>query len=191
MSDNKQDKGFKEFLRKTVVSLKRKPQRIPMLAMVWCFLWYSFHLSVVSNTTAKINGPGMGIYGFVTMLFSMLSLVCFMNAFPHRKKVNKVMLILMFLMVAAIIFCDVMYRSMILRAVVASPSNPNPIEVTANTIYIQQSFKMLKLHIIFLAIASLLTALLPVYAPLIRKIDTSVKVESYGKMEAIELESED
>ncbi|MBR2282094.1 MAG: hypothetical protein IJ863_05695, partial [Spirochaetales bacterium] len=72
MSDKKTN-GFKEFIRKTVVSLKRKPHRIPLIAMVWCFLWYSFHLSVVSNTTAKINGPGMGLYGFVTMLFSMLS----------------------------------------------------------------------------------------------------------------------
>ena len=187
MSDKKTN-GFKEFIRKTVVSLKRKPHRIPMTAMVWCFLWYSFHLSVVSNTTAKINGPGMGLYGFVTMIFSMLSLVCFMNAFPHRKKVNKAMLILMFLMVAAIIFCDIMYRSIIIRAVTASPSNPNPIAVTQNTIYILKAYNMLKLHVIFLAIACVLTALLPLYSPLIKRIKTSVAVESYGKMDAIEIE---
>lgn len=190
MKGNKQGKGVREYLRKTVVKLKRKPHRIPLLAMVWCFLWYSFHLSSVSNTTAKINGPGMGLCGFVTMLFSMLSLVCFMNAFPHRKKVNKTMLVLMFLMVAAIIFCDIRYRALILRAVVASPTNPNPIEVNANTIYILKSYNMLRLHIIFLAVASALTALLPLYAPLIRKIKTSVDVESYGTMDAIELEGE-
>ena len=187
MSDKKPN-GFKEFIRKRVVSLKRKPQTIPLIAMLWCFLWYSFHLSVVSNTTAKINGPGMGLYGFITMLFSMLSLVCFLNAFPHRKKVNKPMLILMFLMVAAIIFCDVMYRTIILRAVTPSDANPNPIEVTQSTIYILKSFNMLQLHIIFLCIACALTALLPLYAPLIKKIKTSVAVESYGKMEAIEIE---
>ncbi len=187
MSEKKTN-GFKEFIRKSIVSLKRKPQRIPMVAMLWCFIWYSFHLSTISNTTAKINGPGMGLYGFITMLFSMLSLVSFMNAFPHRKKVNKAMLVVMFVMVAAIIFCDVMYRTTILRAVTPSEANPNPIEVTQNTIYILKAFNMLKLHIIFLCIASALTALLPLYAPLIKKIKTSVAVESYGKMEAIEIE---
>ena len=191
MKEKKEGKGFREFIRKSVVSLKRKPQRIPFVAMIWSFLWYSFSLSSVSNTTAKINGPGMGLYGFVTMLFSMLSLLCFMNAFPHRKKVNKVMLCLMFLMVGAVIFCDIMYRSMILRAIVASPSNPSPIEVTANTIYIKNAYSMLGMHIIFLAISCGLTALLPVYGPLIRKIKTSVDVESYGKMDAIELEGEE
>ncbi len=184
----KNGKGFKEFIRKSIVSLKRKPQRIPFLAMIWCFLWYSFHLSSVSNTTAKINGPGMGLYGFITMLFSMLSLVCFMNAFPHRKKVNKPMLILMFLMVVAIIFCDIQYRGLIYNAI--SPSNPSPIVVTENTIYIKYAADMLGKHIIFLGIAVALTALLPVYAPLIKKINTSVEVESYGQMDAIEIEKD-
>ena len=77
-----------EFLRKKLVSLKRKPQMIALLVLAAAFVYYSLNLTMISNTTAKIQGAGMGLAGFATMLFSMLSLVCFLNAFPHRKKTN-------------------------------------------------------------------------------------------------------
>ena len=71
-----------EMLRKFIVSLKRKPQNIAMAALVVSFLVYSLNLTSISNTTAKIQGGGMGFTGFCTMLFSILSFVCFLNAFP-------------------------------------------------------------------------------------------------------------
>ena len=95
-------KGFKEFVRKRIVALKRKPQTISLVVLALAFLYYSLNLTKISNTTAKIQSPGMGLCGFVTMLFSILCMVCFLNAFPHRKKVNVPMLILMFLMVGAV-----------------------------------------------------------------------------------------
>ena len=71
----KQPVGFKEFTRKRIVGLKRKPQTIALIVLVIGFLYYSLNLTQISNTTAKIQGSGMGLCGFVTMLFSMLSLV--------------------------------------------------------------------------------------------------------------------
>ena len=50
-----------EALRKFIVSLKRKPQNIAMVALVVSFLVYSLNLTSVSNTTAKIQGAGMGL----------------------------------------------------------------------------------------------------------------------------------
>ncbi|MCR5760440.1 MAG: hypothetical protein K6F82_00320 [Sphaerochaetaceae bacterium] len=181
-------KGFKERVRKFVVTLKRNPSRIPLVALVLCFGFYSFNLTCISNTTAKINSPGMGIYGFVTMLFSMLSLVAFMNSFPHRKPVNKVMLGLSLAMVALVIFADFQYKGLILHAV--DPSNPNHITVTENTMYIVDAYAMLTKHIVFLIISVALTVLLPVYGKLLKKINTNVNVEGYGKMEAIELQND-
>lgn len=105
--------GVKEFVRKRLVGLKRKPQIIAMLVLGVGFVYYSLNLTHVSNTTAYIQGTGMGLSGFVVMLFSVLSLVCFLNAFPHRKKVNIPMLVLMFLMLGSIIFCDTYYISKI------------------------------------------------------------------------------
>ncbi|MBQ0072432.1 MAG: hypothetical protein KBS81_11370, partial [Spirochaetales bacterium] len=110
-------KGIKESLRRLVVSIKRKPHNIGLIAFLLTFIYYSLNLTVISNTTAKIQGPGMGLCGFVTMLFSMLSLVSYLNSFPHRKKVNIPMLIVMYAMVCAGIFCDFKYRSLIYAAV--------------------------------------------------------------------------
>ena len=84
----KMNGGVKEFFRKKIVTLKRKPQMIPLVVLAIGFLVYSLNLTHVSDTTAKIQLAGMGLSGFCTMLFSMLSFVCFLNAYPHRKKTN-------------------------------------------------------------------------------------------------------
>lgn len=174
---------MKEFFRKFLVGLKRKPQNIALAALVISFVYYSLNLTLISNTTARIQGPGMGIYGFVTMLFSMLAFMCFMNAFPHRKKVNKPMLILLIFMVAAVIFSDIMYRNII----VAATTGEGAVVVTEATIYIAKAYTMLGIHVVLLIIFLALLALLPVYSKLIKKIKTSVEVESYGKMKTIEI----
>ena len=126
----------------------------------------------------------MGIYGFVTMLFSMLSFMCFINAFPHRKKVNVPMLVLLILMTCAVIFSDVMYRNLI----IAATTGEGAIVVTEATIYIAKAYSMLGVHIVLLVIFLALVALLPVYSKLIKKIKTSVEVEGNDKMAAIEIE---
>ena len=69
----KQPSRVNEFFRKRIVELKRKPQTIALVALGIAFLYYSLNLTQISNTTAKIQGPGMGLAGFVTMLFSILS----------------------------------------------------------------------------------------------------------------------
>lgn len=179
--------GIKEACRKFLVSLKRRPQMIPLAALVIAFLEYSLHLTVISNTTARIQGQGMGLCGFATMLFSILSMVCFGNAFPRRKKANIPMLVLMFAMFGIIIFADVTYLNAIYSAVMREE---NPIVVTMNTIYIAYAEYYLNLHIIILCVAIALIVLLPVYSKWIRKIKTSVEVEGNAQMEAIDISSE-
>lgn len=174
-----------EHLRKLVVSVKRTPHRIGLVAFLLSFVYYSLNLTCISNTTAKIQGPGMGLCGFVTMLFSMLALVSYMNAFPHRKKVNIPMLVLMYLMVAAVIYSDIHYRSLIYAAVFRAD---NPIQVTVNTAYIAKAASMLSNHIIMLGVSAVLTALSPVFGKLLKKIDTSVDIDSYSSMAAIDIQ---
>lgn len=178
-------KKMNEQLRKLIVSAKRKPHRIGLLAFLFSFVYYSLNLTCISNTTAKIQGPGMGLCGFVTMLFSMLALVSYMNSFPHRKKVNVPMLIIMFLMVAAVIYSDIHYRSLIYAAVFRAD---NPIQVTANTAYIAKAASMLSNHIVMLVVSAVLTALSPVFGKLLKKIDTSVDIDSYSSMAAIDIQ---
>ena len=177
-----------EFLRKLLVSLKRKPQMIALLVLAAAFVYYSLNLTQVSNTTAKIYGNGMGLAEFATMLLSMLSLVCFLNAFPHRKKTNIPMLVLMFIMTGIVIYCDIFYGSRITEAVTRPE---NPISMEGTNIYIANARSMLRVHTVLLIIGAALTALLPVYRPLIRKINTSVAVEGNEQMGTIDISGED
>ena len=130
----------------------------------------------------------MGICGFVTMLFSILGLVTFGRSFPHRKPVNKIMLCLMFLLFACVIYADVTYIGAVQNAITREV---NPIEVKDDMTYITESVAMLKVHIIVLCVGLGLTALLPVYGPLIKKINTNVNVEENGEMETIDISGED
>ena len=184
----KQPAGFREFVRKRLVALKRKPQTIALIVLVIGFLYYSLNLTQISNTTAKIQGSGMGLAGFTTMLFSMLSLVCFLNAFPHRKKVNIPMLALMFLMLGVIIYCDIFYGGCITRAVTREN---NPIDPTGINGYISKAATMLRVHRIILIVGAALVALLPVYAPMLRRINTSIDVAGNPEMGAIDISGED
>ena len=151
------------------------------------FLVYSLNLMNISDTTAKIQGKGMGLCGFATMLFSLLSLLCFLNAFPHRKKVNVPMLVLAFLMIGVILFCDNYYLAAITNALTRAQ---NPIKIGKNTLYIAKANNMLNDHMVILMVGTVLTALLPVYAKLLRKINTSVSVEDNGKLDAIDISGE-
>ncbi|MDO4960533.1 MAG: hypothetical protein Q4E57_01570 [Eubacteriales bacterium] len=178
---------MKDFFRKFLVALKRKPQTIPLVLMVVTFLIYSLNLTYVSNTTAKIQGPNMGLCGFITMLFSMLSILCCMNAFPARKPVNRPMWILMFVMIAIVFVADTMY----LNAIVAAINAPvNPIAVTLDTVYIVYAAYYIGLHRTFLIICVVVTLLLPVYSKMIRKINTSIDIEDNGEMAAIDISAD-
>ena len=177
-----------EFLRKKLVSLKRKPQAIALVVLLAAFVYYSLNMTKISNTTARIQGQGMGLAGFVTMLFSTLSLVCFLRTFPHRKKTNIPMLALMFIMTGIVIYCDFFYGSRITEAVTRAD---NPISAEGANLYIAKAQSMLHVHTILLIIGAALTALLPVYRPLIKNINTSVAVEGNEQMGTIDISGED
>ncbi len=181
-------RGIKERFRKLLVSLKRSPQTIPLLALVAAFLVYSLNLSSISNTTAKINTANMGQCEFAGMLFSILAFVCIMRAFPKRQKTNKPMLVLYFLMMGILIFVDAVYYSRINEALTRTE---NPIVIDATNSYITAAQNTVMLHIILIAVCIVLVAALPVLSKLIRKINTSIEVEGNGDMEAIDISGED
>lgn len=177
-----------EFIRKRIVALKRKPQTIALIAFGLAFLYYSLNLTRISDTTAYINLPGMGLAGFATMLFSILMLVCFLNAFPHRKKVNVPMLALMLVMVGIILFCGVFYQGRITEALTREV---NPITVGPDKQYINSAMRMLSVHRVLLIVGVALVALLPVYSKALRRINTNVDVADNGGMDAIDISGED
>lgn len=176
--------GIKEYIRKKIVYLKRNPSVIPLLVLFASFLLYSFNLTDMSDTTAKIQGAGMGLSQFCIMLFSLLSLVCMLNAFPRRKKANIPMLVIMFIMFAIIVYCDLHYRSGIMAALNRPES---PIKLDKTTAYIADAYNMLGTHMLLMGVSTVLVVLLPVYSKLLKKINTSVELEDNGAMGEIEL----
>ncbi len=177
--------GLKEFVRKRIVSLKHKPQTIPMIMLVITFLYYSLNLTQISNCTAIVNMTPMGLCGFIAMLFSMLALVCFMNSFPNRKPVNKPMLILMFVMMLGILGADTIYYNTVIAALGAANLTRDKIEVMIKAITVLWN------HRILIVVSLALVALMPLYSKLIRKINTSIEVEAGEEMAAIDVAGED
>lgn len=179
---------IKESFRKLIVSLKHKPHTIPMVMMVITFVYYSLNLTKISNTTAIVNVTPMGLCGFVTMLFSMLALVCFMNAFPNRKPVNKPMLILMIVMMLCVLAADGIYYITVLSAMQGGTAQKMGAEKLTT---LNGAIGVLFYHAIMIAVSLALAALLPVYSKLIRKIDTSIEVEAGEDMAELELSAQD
>lgn len=180
----KKPSAIKEFFRKQIVTLKRSPQNIPLVMLLVSFVYFSMNLTSMSNTTAKIQGVGMGLCEFCIMLFSLLSIVCMLNAFPQRKKPVVPMVILMFVMFAIIVYADIHYSNAIMAALTRAES---PIVLDANTIYIANAYNMLQTFIVLIGITAVLVLTLPIYSKWIRKIKTSVDVEDNGNMAQIEI----
>lgn len=175
-----------EFIRKFFVALKRKPQTIPLVAVTIAFIWYSFNLTVISFTTTRLQGNNMGLTGFAIMLFSALMIMCCMNAFPYRKKVNIRMLVILFVLMAIVAFCDVHYLNSI-----AMKLNSDTVVITKESLpEVYQARNVMTVHLILLAVSAALVITLPVYRKWIRKIRTSVEIAENAEMQAIDISGE-
>lgn len=179
-------RNVKERIRKLIVALKRKPSIIPLLMLAASFVYYSLNLTDVSDTTALIQGKGMGLAQFCIMLVNMLCMLCMLNAFPRRKKANIPMVVLVFVMLGVLFYCDMHYLNCIAAAASREVSPINP--VAEKNIYVAYAYNMLATYQILIIITAVLTATLPLYSKLIRKIKTSVAVEDNGDMGQIEIE---
>jgi len=176
---------MKEFLRKRIVGLKRNPSIIPLVMLAISFLVYSLNLTDISDTTAKIQGTGMGLCEFAMMLLNILAFVCVMDAYPRRKKANIPMIVLAVVMFGIIVYCSIHYSNAIIAAVNREAS---PIPLNASTAYIADAYNMLNTYRILIIITAVLLVTLPLYSKLLKKINTSVDVESNENMHEIEIE---
>ncbi len=179
-------RGFKEFIRKFFVSLKRSPQNIALIALAAAFIIYSLNLTSIANTTAKINLPNMGQCEFACMLFSILAFVCFLRAFPKRQKPSVLMITLVFVMMAVLIFVDIVYYNRIIEAV-----SGGRIAIVSDTAYIAVAQNVVVIHIVLVAVTAVLLATLPVYSKILKNINTSIDVEDNGELEAINIAGEE
>ena len=50
--------SIKEFFRKKVVSLKRNPKLVPLVILLFGFVYYSLNITAISETTLQLQLPG-------------------------------------------------------------------------------------------------------------------------------------
>ena len=94
---------IKEWFRKKVVALKRKPQMIALFLLAVTTIFFMLALYTISQaidlSAANANVKATGICVFIVTLLSLLVLVSFLNSFPKRKKPNIFFIILVFVMI--------------------------------------------------------------------------------------------
>ena len=161
---------FKEWRRKKLVTLKRKPYYIALLFFIIPSLIYIFGLgtlseAILSNKTTSFSGLAwVGHAIFVNTLFSILILVLFLNTFPKRKKPNLVFAGMVILFAVIMILMDVLSGAL---------KNVSGKVATA-----ESALSLTMVHLVFQAISIITFVTLPLYKKLIMKINTQKAVES-------------
>ncbi len=166
--------ALKEAGRKFMVTLKKNPNYIPLAMLIASFLVYSLNLTYISNTTATVQGKGMGLCEFASMLFSILSMICILNAFPKRKKPNYAMVALLIVMFAVVIGADIIYCTRIVEIIARLGDKIKPKQM-AEYLFTQ---RIVIAHIVLVAITGVTVVLEPLFAKLLKKVNTSVELEA-------------
>lgn len=181
---------MREFFRKRMVALKRRPSNIPLFFLVIAFLIYALNTSFVSDTSMKLMGDNMGLAGFITMLTSILIFVVYLNAFPKRQKPKVAMLILFFAMLAIIVVADFYYKNAITKSMAMIDARNPENTFRTDFPYIARAELLTTVHAISVIVVGALVATLPIYSKLLRKIKTSIEVEGNADMNEIDISEE-
>lgn len=167
--------GVKEWLRKFTVKLKHKTHMIPLVFVLIASLVYLCSLDTISQALYPLSGmKSVGICVFVNTLVSILVLLVFLNAFPKRKKVNIVMLVGVFVLLALLLALDLVFYFKVVNFAEASAKQSwMPVEefYKGNPMVIPALNKVI-VHIVFVGISILVLAFLPLYKKGINKINT-------------------
>lgn len=184
-------RGFKEFVRKFFVTLKRNPQNIPLVMMLVTYVFYSLNLSSISTATAYINRSNMGQCQFLAMLLGILTFVAFLNAFPRREKPKVLMIVLTTVMLAITTATEILYEYRVTYAL-NDPVHPISTtdekgEITSSGKAILTAQSVVSVHIVLLIICIGLVVLLPIYSKFIKKINTSIDVAGNENMGTLDM----
>lgn len=173
--------SVKEYFRKLIVKLKKNPSIIPFAMLIVSFLVFSLNLTHISNTTATVQGKGMGLCEFASMLFSILSMLCLLNAFPKRQKPNYPMVVLFLVLTVIIIVADILYSVRITEIIAKLGNAIKPAQLKEY----RGTWSTLITHCVLMGVTAVTVVLEPVFAKLLKKINTSVEIEetSVGDIE--------
>lgn len=168
--------ALKEWGRKQIVGLKRRPQNIAFLVLAATSIYFLFALFPLSQAVNEVNThadtKATGICMFIVTLVSILVLVSFLNAFPKRKKPLIPFIALVFAMIAGMVACDIVFYVQMNNCLAAAA------EQSTTYGYVEAGQPFIIVHIVLLCVSAVVFALLPVYRKFINMIDTSKTVVS-------------
>lgn len=192
--------GIKEWFRKFIVKLKRRPMNIAFFVLIVSTLVNLCSLGSISQLglNAWYSVEITGIALFVGQLFSILVLMLFLNSFPKREKKPKlVMFIILFVFIAILIAIDIYLYVRWTGLYVQDLEREFANEATRNTYltklrsYYFPAVNGILAHCILVGIAGVLTATYPLYGKLINKINTRKVLETTELKEEIDTSEEE
>lgn len=181
--------AVKEWFRKLAVKLKRNTKVIPQIYLVIIMFIWLIWLFTFSQTVNEISAAEwVGLFVFLITLLSILAVALFGSAFPKRKKTNIVMLCLLFVFLAVIIACSVLYYVQAGNYIDAQKYTEA--EKLAKP-YLYQSLDLAIATAVLNGVGVILLATLPLYTKLIQKINTRKVLEvSQLSEDAIDTDAE-
>ena len=175
----------KEWFRKKIVALKRKPQLIYFVFSVivtFLYLCWLFTFSRTIYANQAVSWAGLMV--FINTLVSILLLALYFNAFPKRSKPKIVFIVLMFVFMAVIVACDLAYY-IEMNDYFVNRSGLTDADF-ADKPYMKQSLTLAITHVVLVGIEAILLATLPLYKKLILKINTKKVIEENKLSEEID-----
>lgn len=175
--------GLKERCRKFIVNLKRRPSNVAFFVLIVTSLVYLIGYSTIAQYLYDVRADEetihwSGLCSFVSFLFSILVLVLFMNAFPKRKKPNIVMLVLTFVFMAVMIFCNAICYS-----------EATSLSKLGTAVNLDASKRIWMAHIVLVAISAVVLACTPLIKMGLMKINTRKDLDSSEFKGELDLEN--
>ena len=182
---------MKEFFRKKIVGLKRNPQVIITIVILIACIVYTFSMSTFSQATVGLyteayeqsvkdmypeftgvsfinRNPAM--YSFLVTLFSILLPISFLTVYK-KGKVNKFKLSIVFVIIALMIVCDILFISS-MNFYTGPYWGLEDIDG-----YYASAINITITHIVLMVITVVLIIAKPFYSALLNKINTTVDDE--------------
>ena len=175
---------MKNFLRRTLITLKYRPSVIALVVFLAAFVVYSFNYFSVSTAINTYHGKHMGLCSFIVFLGSLLGMLTLINAFPKRKRANVPMLVIACVLIAAVIAADIGYIVSVMKVI----KDENGIWHGEVGDIAKKAISIMTSDIVMMGVVAILLAFMPLYGKLLKKIKTNVEIDDNGELKKIDIE---
>ncbi|MCM1545418.1 MAG: hypothetical protein NC033_00110 [Clostridiales bacterium] len=187
--------SVKEWFRKFIVKLKRRPTNIGLFVLAISTIVILCCLGNISQLglEPRYQEEMQGLCIFVDVLFGILVLLLYMNSFPKRSKHPKwVMYALTIVFMVILIGLDIyLYVIWGINRAADLKGNPSTVYLTKLNGFYFSAINGVLAHAILVIISLLLMVLSPVIGKLLNKINTKVDLEETQLKDQIDVEEDD